>query len=89
MPLWERLPVVKIPLRSTDADALLDLQALVNQCYENGSYDGTLNYAADPEPPLAGADAIWAEQMLGEKGLRAAKKVDKRKKKPKSQDRRR
>src|SRR5262249_27066781 len=33
MPLWERLPVVKVPLRPDDADVPLDLQALVEQCY--------------------------------------------------------
>ena len=29
MPLWERLPVVKIPLRPNDTDAPLDLQAVM------------------------------------------------------------
>lgn len=61
MPLWERLPVVKIPLRTNDADVPLDLQALVDQCYRNGAYDGTLNYAVDPDPPLFGADKEWAD----------------------------
>jgi hypothetical protein len=32
MPLWERLSVVKVPLRPDDADVPLDLQALVEQC---------------------------------------------------------
>jgi hypothetical protein len=43
MPLWERLPVVKVPLRPDDTDVPLDLQALVEQCYRNGGYEGTLN----------------------------------------------
>ena len=54
MPLWERLPIIKIPLRPDDADVPLDLQALVEQCYRNGAYEGTLNYAIDPDPPLTG-----------------------------------
>src|SRR5947208_956642 len=45
MPLWARLPVVKIPFRPDDADVSLDLQALIEQCYRNGAYEGTLNYA--------------------------------------------
>jgi hypothetical protein len=84
MPLWERLPVVKIPLRPSDADVPLDLQALVEQCSRNGGYEGTLNYVADPDPPLFGADEEWANQWLHEKGLRARKKPPRDKGKPKS-----
>jgi hypothetical protein len=76
--LWDRLPVVKIPLRPKDADVPLDLQALVGMCYRNGAYEGTLNYAVDPDPPLLGAEKEWAENWLKEKGLR------RRKGKPKS-----
>jgi len=84
MPLWERLPVVKVPLRPDDADVPLDLQALVEQCYRNGAYEGTLNYAVDPDPPLFGADEEWADEWLYEKGLRSRRKPPRRKGKPKS-----
>jgi hypothetical protein len=73
MPLWERLPVVKVPLRPEDADAPLDVQALVEQCYRNGAYEGTLDYAAEPDPPLTGADRTWADERLRELGLRTQK----------------
>jgi len=79
MMLWEWLPVLKIPLRPGDADVPLDLQKLINQCYRNGGYEGTLNYAADAEPPLFGADEEWAGVMLHEKGLRPRKKGPRRK----------
>ena len=84
MPLWERLPVVKVRLRPTDAEVPLDLQNLVDQCYRNGAYDGTLNYAVDPDPPLLGAEREWAEEWLQEKGLRPRKKSPRRKGKPKT-----
>jgi hypothetical protein len=84
MPLWERLPVVKIPLRPEDADVPLDLQALVEQCYRNGAYDGTLNYAVDPDPPFLGADKTWAGDWLYEKGFRPRKKPARRRRKPRS-----
>jgi hypothetical protein len=83
MPLWQRLPVVKVPLRPDDSDVLLDMQPLVEQCYRNGGYEGTLNYAVDPDPPLLGGDRVWAEQWLREKGLRRRKKPAARKGKPK------
>lgn len=84
IPLWQRLPIVKVPLRPGDADVPLDLQSLVEQCYRNGGYEGTLNYAADPDPPLTGVDEEWANEWLFEKGLRPRKKPRQRKGKPKS-----
>jgi hypothetical protein len=78
MPLRERLPIVKIPLRPGDADVPLDLQALVDQCYRNGAYEGTLDYAADPDPPLSGGDKDWAAQWLQAKGLRQRTKTRRR-----------
>jgi hypothetical protein len=50
-----------MPLRPDDADVTLDLQALVEQCYRNGGFQGTLNYVVDPDPPLFGVDREWAE----------------------------
>ncbi len=82
MLLWERLPVVKIPLRPGDADVPLALQDLVDQCYRNGAYEGTINYAVDPDPPLFGADEEWADDWLREKGLRPRKPAQRREKKP-------
>jgi hypothetical protein len=84
LPLWQQLPVVKIPLRPDDADVSLDLQSLVEHCYRNGGYEGTINYTADPDPPLLGAEKDWAEKHLHEKGLRPRKKPPRRKGKPKS-----
>ena len=84
MPLWQRLPAIKIPLRPGDADVPLDLQALVDQCYRNGAYEGTLNYAVDPDPPLLGGDKEWTAERLREKGLRPEKKPPRRNGKPKS-----
>jgi hypothetical protein len=83
MPLWERLPVLKIPLRRKDSDVPLDLQLLIDQCYRNGAYEGTLNYGADPDPPLMGADKDWADAWLQENGMRTGKKPSRHKDRPK------
>jgi hypothetical protein len=39
MPLTRRLPIIRIPLRQTDAPVTVDLQALVDHAYEAGRYD--------------------------------------------------
>jgi hypothetical protein len=68
-PLRERLPVISIPLRPDDRDALLDLQLVLDQCYRNGGYDD-IDYADEPEPRLKKADAEWADALLTEQGRR-------------------
>ncbi len=64
VPLRQRLPSVKVPLRQTDADVPLDLQALIEQCYRNGGYDADIDYRYAPDPPLAADDEQWADALL-------------------------
>jgi hypothetical protein len=69
LPIRERLPTFRIPLRQTDRDTALNLQTLIDQAYVNGRY-GTIDYRADAEPPLKGEDAEWADALLRATGKR-------------------
>jgi hypothetical protein len=51
MPLRERLPAIRIPLRPTDSDAVLDIQPLVEQADHDGRYDD-IHYSLLLRPPL-------------------------------------
>ncbi len=70
-PLRERLPVIRVPLRQSDADVPLDLQALIAQVYRHGRYDD-IDYTVPPVPPLDAADAAWADELLRAAGKRPA-----------------
>ena len=70
IPLRERLPKIPIPLRQTDPDVVLDLQAVFDQAYVNGSYDDT-DYTRDAKPKLKGDDAAWADKLLRDCGRRS------------------
>lgn len=70
LPLRQRLPAIRVPLRQTDSDVPLDLQAILDRCYDNGGYQDDLDYEAEAEPPLEEADAAWADALLRDKGLR-------------------
>ena len=70
VPLQQRLPAIRIPLRATDADVHLDLQPLIDRSYENGGYEQDIDYSVEPVPPLSPSDAAWAHALLQEKGLR-------------------
>jgi hypothetical protein len=62
-PLRERLPAFRLPLRETDADVVLDLQPLIDRCYETGRY--YLNpHDVDPSPPFSGEEAVWVKERL-------------------------
>ncbi|MEO6811123.1 MAG: DUF4058 family protein [Isosphaeraceae bacterium] len=68
--LFQRLPVVPIPLRPDDPDAPLDLQAVLTTAYDRAGYDLEIDYRADPVPPLSPELAEWSNRWLQEKGLR-------------------
>lgn len=67
--LREPLPAIRIPLRDSDPDVPLNLQALIDQCYLNGQYED-IDYAREPEPRLEAADAQWADSLVREKARR-------------------
>jgi hypothetical protein len=73
--LWEAtvrdcLPCIEVPLEEGVSDVPLDLQAVMNRVYEEGAYSRVIDYRQEPEPPLSPEDAVWADSLLREKGLR-------------------
>ncbi len=73
IPLSKPLPTIAVPLRPTDEEAPLDLQKLLDQCYEDGGYDD-IDYSEELKFPLPPAEAKWTNQMLRKAGKRAAGK---------------
>lgn len=61
----DRLPRVAIPLQAADADAVLDLQAVLIEAYTKGAYGLRVDYEATPAPPLGVEDAEWARGLVG------------------------
>jgi hypothetical protein len=63
--LPDPIPAFPLPLQPEDAELWVDLAAIVNQVYENGSYDQRLNYQQPlPPPALPAADQHWLTQRL-------------------------
>jgi hypothetical protein len=60
------LPTVPVPLRAGDADAKLDLRAILNRVYDESGYQFYL-YGREPDPPLTGDDAAWARTLIEKK----------------------
>lgn len=61
--LGERLPRIRIPLADGDPDVALDVQAVLAQTYDAGSYRDRIDYIRPCEPPLNPDDRAWAESL--------------------------
>jgi hypothetical protein len=68
--LQQPLPAIRIPLRPTDQDVLLDLRAIVDEAYTAARYDRTTDYQQPCDPPLDGEEAAWADGLLKAAGKR-------------------
>lgn len=68
--LRRRLPRVAVPLKTGDADAVLDVQEVVDRSYDISAYAMWLPYEQAPIPPLNSEDAAWADGILKQAGLR-------------------
>ncbi len=69
-PLRDPLPLIHIPLRATDPDLDLELQPLIDRCYEVGRYSKS-RFDQLPRPPLPPEESAWVDERLRAAGLRA------------------
>jgi hypothetical protein len=68
--LSEALPIIPIPLLPDDADAMLDLQAVMDTAFDDGAFVHAIDYRMCPEIPLNTEQAAWVDQHLRAAGLR-------------------
>ena len=66
----ERLPRFCVPLEKDVRDEVVDLQEVLQRCYDEAGHARLLDYRVDPAVPLDPADAAWADDLLRKKGLR-------------------
>jgi Protein of unknown function (DUF4058) len=64
------IPNFILPLRSEDTEPVIDLQALLNEVYDISGYDLVVDYSQEAVPALSEEDAVWADALLRDKGLR-------------------
>lgn len=70
IPLANRLPRIRVPLKEPDPDVVLDLQMVFERCYDNGGYADLVDYRKPPAAPLSSEEAAWVDGLLRGKGLR-------------------
>ena len=66
----QAIPNFVLPLKPEDPEPVVDLGQLLHALYDRSGYDLRLDYRAEADPPLTGDDAVWADGVLHESGLR-------------------
>jgi hypothetical protein len=61
--LQDRLPVIPIPLRASEAEAELDLQTALHHVYDAARYEKYI-YESSPQPALNATDDAWARRII-------------------------
>lgn len=64
------IPVFRLPLQQADEEPEVELNRLLHELYDRAGYDLRIDYRGDPVPPLAEADASWADALLRAAGRR-------------------
>ena len=65
----QRLPHVAVPLSPGAGDVKVNLQDVLDRCYDVGLYARRTNYADPSDPPLTPDQQAWADGILREKGV--------------------
>jgi hypothetical protein len=68
--LRERLPTIPVRFNRDGARLPLDLQQVMDRCWDGGPYPELLHYESKPPGKLSPEDVAWCEQLLVEKGFR-------------------
>ncbi len=68
--LRQPIPAFPVPLRRGEDEPVVDLNALLHELYDRAGYDLAIDYRQEADPPLEGDDAVWADALLRENGLR-------------------
>ena len=64
----DKLPVLPVPLKAPDADAVLNLQNAFDEMYREGLYADSINYGKTPPPPaFSEEEQKWIDSILKKK----------------------
>ncbi len=65
-----QIPTFPLPLQSKHTEPIVDIHTLLNAVYTRARYYLAIDYNQEPLPSLKPEDAVWADTLLREQGLR-------------------
>jgi Protein of unknown function (DUF4058) len=61
--LQDKIPEFPVPLRTNELEPAIDLKSLLDQIYDQGSYDLRIDYSRPPIPALSEPDMAWVNEQ--------------------------
>jgi Protein of unknown function (DUF4058) len=71
--LQDKIPEFSMPLRANETEPVIDLKSLLDQIYDQGSYDLRIDYSRPPIPALSESDLAWVNERLQQQALQPEK----------------
>lgn len=68
--LQDGFPEFPVPLRAGEPEPIINLKLLLDEIYDQGSYDLRIDYSRPPIPALSEPDMAWANERLQQQELR-------------------
>lgn len=68
--LQDEIPEFSVPLTGSEPEPIINLNLLLNEIYNQGSYDLRINYSRPPIPTLSEPDMAWVNDILQQQKLR-------------------
>ncbi|MFB2833598.1 DUF4058 family protein, partial [Floridanema evergladense] len=68
--LPDSIPQFPVPLKAGEPEPAIDLKLLLDEIYDQGSYDLRIDYRRPPIPALSEPDLAWVNERLQQQGLR-------------------
>lgn len=62
--LQDKIPEFTVPLQTEKTQLSINLKSLLDQIYEQGSYDLRIDYSRPPIPALSEIDMVWVGEIL-------------------------
>jgi hypothetical protein len=68
--LQDKIPEFLVPLRAGEPEPEIALKSLLDEIYDQGSYDLRIDYSRSPIPALSEPDMAWVNERLQQQRLR-------------------
>lgn len=62
--LPDQIPKFPVPLRTGELEPTIDLKPLLDEIYDQGSYDLRIDYRRPPIPALSEPEMVWVQERL-------------------------
>jgi hypothetical protein len=68
--LPDKIPELPMPLGAGEPEPMVNVKRLIDEIYDQGSYDLRIDYTRPPIPAVSESDRAWLDEILKQQGFR-------------------